>query len=79
MRSDEALLRRILQNFVSNAIRYSRQGRIVMGCRRDGEHVRIEVHDQAPAFRPVCKKRFLKSSAAWTKAMPTAAPGWGWR
>lgn len=50
VRTDENLLRRILQNFVSNAIRYSRHGRIVVGCRRDGEHVRIEVHDQGPGI-----------------------------
>jgi histidine kinase len=50
VRSDEALLRRILQNFVSNAIRYTRKGRIVVGCRRVGQHVRIEVHDQGPGI-----------------------------
>ncbi len=51
VRSDENLLRRIVQNYVSNAIRYSRQGRIVVGCRRDGaQHVRIEVHDQGPGI-----------------------------
>ena len=50
VRTDENLLRRIVQNYVSNAIRYSRQGRIVVGCRRDGAHVRIEVHDQGPGI-----------------------------
>ncbi|OWG19291.1 Aerobic respiration control sensor protein ArcB [Delftia sp. K82] len=50
VRSDEALLRRILQNFLSNAIRYTRQGRIVIGCRRQGQHLRIEVHDQGPGI-----------------------------
>lgn len=50
VRSDEALLRRILQNFLSNALRYTRQGRIVMGCRREGAHVRIEVHDTGPGI-----------------------------
>ncbi|WP_202843827.1 hybrid sensor histidine kinase/response regulator [Luteimonas saliphila] len=50
VRSDEALLRRILQNFLSNAVRYTRRGRIVLGCRRDGGHVRIEVHDQGPGI-----------------------------
>lgn len=54
VRTDENLLRRILQNFVSNAIRYSRRGRIVVGCRRvkraQGEHLRIEVHDQGPGI-----------------------------
>jgi len=51
VRTDENLLRRIVQNFVSNAIRYSRRGRIVVGCRREGDsHVRIEVHDQGPGI-----------------------------
>ncbi len=50
VRSDEALLRRILQNFLSNAIRYTRNGRIVLGCRRDGDAIRIEVHDQGPGI-----------------------------
>ena len=50
VRSDEALLRRILQNYLSNAIRYTRSGRIVLGCRRDGDSVRIEVHDQGPGI-----------------------------
>ncbi|ATH14807.1 hybrid sensor histidine kinase/response regulator [Delftia acidovorans] len=50
VRSDEALLRRILQNFLSNAIRYTRQGRIVIGCRRQGQQLRIEVHDQGPGI-----------------------------
>lgn len=45
VRSDEALLRRILQNLLSNAVRYTRSGRIVVGCRRDGQQLRIEVHD----------------------------------
>lgn len=43
--SDQALLRRMLQNLVSNAIKYTPTGRVVVGCRRRGETVRIEVHD----------------------------------
>lgn len=43
--TDEDLLRRIVQNFLSNAIRYTPSGRIVLGCRRDGDGVRIEVWD----------------------------------
>ncbi|MBD9378640.1 PAS-domain containing protein [Pseudoxanthomonas sp. PXM04] len=50
VRSDEALLRRILQNFLSNAIRYTPRGRIVLGCRRQGDQVRIEVHDTGPGI-----------------------------
>ena len=48
--SDPVLLRRIVQNLVSNAIRYTRRGKIVLGCRRSGDCVRIEVHDQGPGI-----------------------------
>ncbi|WP_296059067.1 hybrid sensor histidine kinase/response regulator [uncultured Amphritea sp.] len=43
--SDQQLLRRILQNFLSNAIRYTQQGKIMLGCRRQGRNLRIEVWD----------------------------------
>jgi signal transduction histidine kinase len=45
VRSDPSLLARILRNFVSNAIRYTRTGGIVIGCRLRGDHVRIETWD----------------------------------
>lgn len=50
LHSDRKLLRRILQNFVSNAIKYTREGRVVMGCRRHGSMLRIEVHDTGPGI-----------------------------
>jgi CheY-like chemotaxis protein len=39
------LLGRILRNLVSNAIKYTGHGRILIGCRRRGDRVRIEVWD----------------------------------
>ncbi len=45
VQSDPQLLRRILQNFLSNAVRYTRQGRILMGARRQGDHVLAGVWD----------------------------------
>ena len=50
VRSDEALLRRILQNLLTNAIRYTRRGTVLLGCRRSGEHLRIEVWDTGPGI-----------------------------
>jgi len=52
VRSDPALLRRILQNLLSNAVRYTREGRILMGCRRVGDGLRIEVRDTGPGIDP---------------------------
>lgn len=43
--SDPALLRRILQNFVSNARRYTRNGGVLVGCRRLDGQVSIQVID----------------------------------
>lgn len=43
--TDRNLLRRLIQNLVSNAIKYTRSGRIVVGVRRRGELVEIQVID----------------------------------
>ena len=48
--SDRKLLRRVLQNLVANAIKYTRKGRVLMGCRRDGGRLRIEVLDTGPGI-----------------------------
>ncbi|MGI6245288.1 MAG: PAS domain-containing hybrid sensor histidine kinase/response regulator [Pseudochelatococcus sp.] len=45
VRSDRRLLRRLLQNLVSNAIKYTPSGRVLVGARRRGSHLRIEVWD----------------------------------
>lgn len=43
--SDRTLLYRILQNFLSNAIRYTESGGVMLGCQRRGDTVRIGVWD----------------------------------
>ncbi|MBB6186399.1 hybrid sensor histidine kinase/response regulator [Rhodanobacter sp. MP7CTX1] len=46
VRSDRSMLTRILNNLVSNALRYTHQGGALVGVRRDGEaRVRVEVWD----------------------------------
>ena len=43
--TDAHLLEAVLRNFVSNAIRYTPQGRVLVGCRRQREGLVIQVHD----------------------------------
>ena len=50
VRSDFILLERILLNIVSNALRYARRGGVIVGCRRRGGILRIEVCDSGPGI-----------------------------
>lgn len=45
IRSNPVLLQRTVQNFLSNALHYTPHGRILLGCRRSGSTLRIEVWD----------------------------------
>jgi two-component system, sensor histidine kinase len=44
--TDPTVLRRILANLLSNAVRYTQRGRVLLGCRRRGTDVEIQVWDQ---------------------------------
>lgn len=48
--SHRQLLRRILQNFLSNALRYTKSGRVLLGARRRGEMVEFQVWDTGPGI-----------------------------
>lgn len=50
LRTDPQLLSRILRNFLSNAIRYTPSGRVLLGCRRRGAILQIGVWDSGPGI-----------------------------
>ncbi|MCV5854527.1 sensor histidine kinase, partial [Escherichia coli] len=45
VKSDPKLLRRVVQNFLTNAFRYSPNGKVALGVRRVQGRVRIDVWD----------------------------------
>ncbi|MGH8053400.1 MAG: hybrid sensor histidine kinase/response regulator [Stenotrophomonas sp.] len=58
--SDPQLLRRVLQNFLANAVRYTARGGVLFGVRRDGGRVRIEVHDTGPGIAKSEQRRIFE-------------------
>jgi hypothetical protein len=50
VQTDRHLLARVLRNFLSNALRYIAEGRVLLGCRRDPSGIRIEVWDTGPGI-----------------------------
>ncbi|WP_068071518.1 ATP-binding protein [Novosphingobium lentum] len=52
VQSDVRLLRRILQNFLSNAVRYTSSGVVSVRVDDEGDHVRIAVSDTGPGIDP---------------------------
>ncbi|MGJ4729932.1 NahK/ErcS family hybrid sensor histidine kinase/response regulator [Luteimonas sp. SDU101] len=50
VRSDRRLLRRVLQNFIANALRYTPRGRVVLAARPRGDGIALQVWDSGPGI-----------------------------
>lgn len=60
VQSDRLLLRRLLQNFISNAIKYTPQGRVLIGCRRRRQALHICVYDTGVGIPPLKRGEIFK-------------------
>jgi two-component system, sensor histidine kinase len=58
--SDPVLLERILRNLVANALRYTSAGGVVVGARKRGTSVSIEVWDSGPGIAPADRDRVFE-------------------
>src|SRR6266852_5019505 len=53
VRSDPRLLEQVIRNLLSNAVKYTTHGKLLLGCRRCGDKLRIEVWDTGPGIPEV--------------------------
>ncbi|HXO98955.1 MAG TPA: hybrid sensor histidine kinase/response regulator, partial [Luteibacter sp.] len=77
VRSDAQLLRRIVANFLSNALRYTRAGGVVLGVRRRGDQVRIEVWDSGPGIADEQQARIFGEFQRLERPSPWGEKGLG--
>ncbi len=58
--SDPVLLERILRNLLANALRYTRSGGVLLGARRQGHAVRIDILDSGVGIAPADRERIFE-------------------
>ena len=75
--SDPKYLRRILQNFLSNAVKYTTKGRILIGCRRRGTQIKICVYDTGPGISEAHQQRIFDDFYRITSNVDGAGLGLG--
>ena len=74
VRSDQRMLEEMLRNLLSNAIRYTDRGKILVGCRRADDKVRIEVWDSGAGIMESTSTEYSKKLSGSGKSGP-----WGFR
>jgi PAS domain S-box-containing protein len=77
VRSDRVLLRRILQNYVSNALRYAERGGVLIGCRRLGAELEIRVHDTGPGIASDQREHLYREFTRLEQGSPWGEKGLG--
>ncbi|MFC5742223.1 PAS domain-containing hybrid sensor histidine kinase/response regulator [Dyella tabacisoli] len=75
--SDPQLLRRILQNFTANALRYTESGGVLLGARRVGGEVRIGVWDTGPGIPAEQRARIFDEFQRLDRPSPWGEKGLG--
>jgi Na+/proline symporter/signal transduction histidine kinase/CheY-like chemotaxis protein len=73
VRSDPNLLRRLVQNLVSNAIKYTITGKVLVGARRRGDQVIIQVMDSGIGIPPSKFRTVFKEFARLDEGAKTAS------
>lgn len=78
VRSDQRYLLRSIQNLVVNALQYTQSGRVLLGCRRLGDQVRLEVWDTGIGISDADQARIFEEFTRGQQAGPNGnGPGMG--
>jgi Na+/proline symporter/signal transduction histidine kinase len=73
VRTDPNLLRRLVQNLVSNAIKYTPRGKVLVGVRREGGNAVIQVLDSGIGIPPSKFRTVFKEFARLDEGAKTAS------
>ncbi|GAL26443.1 sensor histidine kinase [Vibrio variabilis] len=77
VKSDPKLLRRVLQNFLTNAFRYNPEGKVLLGARRINGRVRIDVWDDGIGIPEDKQKEIFNEFTRVDQARADRGLGWG--
>jgi len=72
--TDPLLLDRIVNNLVSNAVRYTRDGTVLVGCRRRGDRLLLQVWDTGDGIHEQDQKRVFDETHQWSDSRFEDAP-----
>jgi Na+/proline symporter/signal transduction histidine kinase/CheY-like chemotaxis protein len=75
--TDRVLLRRILQNYLANALRYTRSGGVVLGCLRRGGELLVRVCDTGPGIADHQRSAIFGEFTRLARASPWGEKGLG--
>ncbi|MCW2238020.1 signal transduction histidine kinase [Azospirillum canadense] len=76
--TDPVLLERLLRPLLSNALRYTEKGGVLLAARRRGDGLRLEVWDTGIGIARPTKRRSSRISASSAPPTAIASRGWGW-
>jgi PAS domain S-box-containing protein len=77
VRTDRVLLRRVLQNLVSNALRYTQRGGVLVSCRRRSGRLEVQVWDTGPGIAEQHRELIFSEFRGLDHASPWGEKGLG--
>ena len=78
IRSDRRLLEQMIRNVISNALKYTQRGRVLVGCRRRQGKLRIEIGIPGSASPSRSRRRSSKNTIRYATPPASEAKGWAW-